>query len=595
MNLYYKNKKAVTLIETLVTVTILAVVSLALYQIFTKIIEVTAVIQDKLAITSIATEQLEIIRNIPYSSVGTVGGIPAGVITPNQVLVRDYNTYNINTVVRAIDEPFDGVYPTDTNPGDNKLIEISVTCTDCRKPVTVTYTSHVAPKNFESESSNGVLLIRVFDANGVALPDASVTIINNSLIPAVNTTQTTDNNGQLLLIDAPPATNTYQISVTKTGYSTDATTATKSGTSTATKAHASVIAEGITQVSFAIDIVGTVQITSKTTSCGAVSSMDYNLVGSKKSFTTPDLFKYNVTSATDSSGNKTLSNMEWDSYHISFLDTVYDFIGSNTMDPISLNPGETKIIDAIVAPKDGVRRVFAVKDFASGLPLANATVVLTKTGYSATKSTGVGYITQTDWSGGGSQTLYTDTTKFQSSDSNVNTTSTPGQITLTTTGGTDGVLTSSAIDIASGNLFTIGWEPTSQSAGTSVKFQLAVADTTLLSDYTFIGPDGTSATYFTTSNSSLSAMTQFQGHKYVRYKLFLHADTPATARPIVSDITVGYSSSCTPAGYVNFSSLSNGTYTATISNSGYNTQTSTFTLTTGSPVWDLITINMHVE
>jgi hypothetical protein len=70
-------------------------------------------------------------------------------------------------------------------------------------------------------------------------------------------------------------------------------------------------------------------------------------------------------------------------------------------------------------------------------------------------------------------------------------------------------------------------------AGTAVKFQIA-ASNTASGPFSFVGPDGTAATFFTTSGASLS---QFNGFRYLKYKAFL-STTNGAVTPLVSSVQV---------------------------------------------------------
>jgi uncharacterized repeat protein (TIGR01451 family) len=73
-------------------------------------------------------------------------------------------------------------------------------------------------------------------------------------------------------------------------------------------------------------------------------------------------------------------------------------------------------------------------------------------------------------------------------------------------------------------------------AGTTLRFQVA-ASNSAIGPFNFVGPDGTSATFFTTSGASLG---QFTGLRYLEYKAYL-STTDSTATPTLNDVTVCYS------------------------------------------------------
>ena len=81
---------------------------------------------------------------------------------------------------------------------------------------------------------------------------------------------------------------------------------------------------------------------------------------------------------------------------------------------------------------------------------------------------------------------------------------------------------------------TLSWTASTPS-NTSLRFQVAGSNNAN-GPFNFVGPDGTAATFFTTSGVSLS---QFNGLRYLRYKAFL-ATTDNTVTPTLSDVTVCY-------------------------------------------------------
>jgi uncharacterized repeat protein (TIGR01451 family) len=115
---------------------------------------------------------------------------------------------------------------------------------------------------------------------------------------------------------------------------------------------------------------------------------------------------------------------------------------------------------------------------------------------------------------------------------------------------------------------TLSWNAATP-ANTAVQFQIASSNS-LAGPFNFVGPDNTSATYFT-SGSSLS---QFDGMRYLKYRAVL-STTDAATTPTLNDATVCYAnlsssdlavtvtdgvSTATPGG--------SATYTITASNAG---------------------------
>lgn len=569
-----KYQKGTTLIETLVAAAVFVVFSVAIYQLYAKLSELSLRIRVKTMATQIASEQIEFIRNLQYSSVGTVNGIPSGVISQSAIVTRNGISFQVDTTIRNIDYPADGTLggtPNDLSPADNKLVSISVTCTSCASPVGVEYTSSVAPKGLETENGNGALIIKAINANGQPVSGASVTILNTDITPNVNLTDTTDASGVLTIVDAPPSTENYKITVTKSGYSTEQTYIPGgSGNPNPTKPHLTVAANALSQATFAIDQLASLTLSLQSQQCAAITGVTGNLLGTKIIGTGPDVRKTTIPfSAT--SANNSLNNIEWDTYNISLNGSTYDIAGTNPVLPLSITPGSNQQFTLTLKPATSRSLVVAAVD-AAGLPIAGATVDISGPSGNFSELTSVGSVTQTDWSGGSGQDDFTDVTRFFDSDGGIDYASST-LIKLISSFGIyvpSGELTSSTIDFGSPTTFQqLSWLPGSQPSGVGanpVRVQLATNNDN--TTWNFIGPDGTDQTFYSTDTNDIADV--HNGDRYLRYKIFLTTDD-VLKTPSVSDIGITYTSGCLPPGQVDFNGLSQGTYTVTVSKSGYTT------------------------
>src|SRR5476651_1010598 len=102
------NQRGFTLVETLVGSAVFVVVALATYQAFGVLMDAVSVSQAKLAGTTLANQEIEIIRNLPYASVGIQNGIPAGNIQRSQTIVQNNYSFTVVTTIRNVDDTFDG-------------------------------------------------------------------------------------------------------------------------------------------------------------------------------------------------------------------------------------------------------------------------------------------------------------------------------------------------------------------------------------------------------------------------------------------------------------------------------------------------------
>ena len=574
-------RKGFTLIESLVGVAVFMIIAVSVYQAYAATINAVRVSRLKITATALANEQFEIIRNLPYTDVGVVGSIPNGQVPHLQNLVRDNTEFVVETTIRNIDDPFDGTIggsPNDLSPADYKLAELEISCPACRNFTTLHFTTQVGPRNLETASTNGALFVQVFDASGQPVSGADVHIVNNQAVPAIVIDDTTNNDGLLQIVDAPPGVEAYEITVSKSGYSADQTYQTGApGNPNPTKPHATVALQQLTQISFAIDRTSTLDVASVTDTCGSLPSIEFSLDSSKLIGTNPDVLKYSAPHITDGSGTKTISGLEWDTYNLNLSDGLYDLAGAVPLLPVALNPNTNQDFKLIVSPKDVRSVLVTVKDASTQLPLSDATVRLEGAGVDATLTTGRGFIRQTDWSGGAGQDDFTDPTRYFDSDWNVEINDPAGEFHLRKIFDEyepSTYLISSTFDTGSvSNFHQMLWQPQDQPPDTgpdSVKFQVATNNNK--TTWNFLGPDGTANTYYTLANQNLNSL--HNGDRYLRYQAFLQTAS-TTWTPTISDASFTFTSACVPPGQVLFTGLNTGDYTLTVAKAGYQPFTDT--------------------
>jgi len=393
MNSKPNKQKGFNLVETIVGVGVFLIVASACYQVFSALTTSVISSKEKTAATNLANEEFEIIRNLSYTNVGVVGGIPAGKIPRTQTLVRNAYSFTVTTTIRNVDDPFDGTRGgslNDTSPADYKLVDLDVTCSNCKNFNTLGFTSLVAPRSLETLSTNGALYMQVINSGGVAVPGASLHIVNTHTAPATTIDETTDNNGWFKIVDAPTGTNVYNITATKSGYSQDQTypIGGVAGASPV-KPDSTVAAGQITQLSFAIDQLSTLNVSTVNSSCVATPSIGFSLTGSKL-IGTPSVLKYTAhTFTTDTNGNLSVPNLEWDTYSALLTSASYDLAGASILPTFSLSPNTTSSIQLIAVPHVNMALLVSVRD-ASNNPIDGATVTLTKTGFNQNKTTNSG-------------------------------------------------------------------------------------------------------------------------------------------------------------------------------------------------------------
>lgn len=571
------SKAAFTLVEVVIGSAIFAMIVVAIYTSFSNLSNLISVSRDKVVATNLLNEQFEIIRNMPFADIGILHGIPSGLLSATSTLVRDNRTFDVVRTVRNIDDPFDGTIggsPNDLSPADYKMVQITITCDLCKNFKTTEMSSYFSPKNLETASTNGALFIKVFDANGNPVPQASVSIVNSTA--GININETTDNNGNVQIVDAPPGQNAYRIIVTKSGYTTDRTYAATVSNPHPLKPDATVLLQQVTSVSFVIDKVSTINVRSRDLQCSPVPNAQFTIAGSKLIGTNPNVLKWSGSFTTDALGEKVLNNIEWDQFTFT-PNSSLSLIGLNPSSPFSVLPNSVQNVDMIFEEGIPNSLLVSVYDSVNHLPLSEVALTLTQGSFTANQITGRGYMDQTDWSGGAGQINFDVPDMYSSQDGNIETNSPDGQLTLIKVLGkyvASGNLTSSIFDTGtSSNFSAIVWTPTDQPPQTganSVKFQLATAkELTATTTWVYLGPDGTASTYYTASNNNISSF--HNGDRYFRYRVFLSTSSQ-NKTPTVGSVAVTYTSGCVPPGQAHFEGLSHGNHKLLLEKAGYQTQ-----------------------
>lgn len=571
-----RKRRGVSLVEVIVGTGVFVMVAASLLAAIRGTYEAVRLSRTMTVASALATEQFEIARNMPYADVGVVGGLPAGKIPYVQQLTRAGTRFTVTTTVRNFDDPFDGRIggsPNDTSPADYKLVEVEIACATCKGFAPTAFTTHVAPAGLEGSSTNGALFVQVIDGNGQPVAGADVTVQNASTTPSILVQDVTNNDGMLQLVDVPPSANGYRVTVTKAGYSTERTYGASAGLPHPVKPHGTVAAQQVTQMTFLIDRVSTVNFASVTGACAPAGGIDLSLRGAKLIGTAPDARKYEAVHATDGGGLLSLPALEWDSYVLDLVDAAFDLAGTVPLLSLNLAPNTVQNFQLIVAPKQPRSLLVTVKDAVTQLPLTDADVRLQFGGFDGTLRTNQGFLRQTDWSGGAGQVEFLDAAKYFLGDGFLETSLPAGELRLKSPGGSHvpaGQLESSTFDTGSASHFhQLVWLPSDQPPGAGadpLRFQVATSATAVPETWNFVGPDGTPATFYSATNTNIGG--SHDGDRYLRYKVLMTSSATDTT-PLVSDVSVTFTSSCTPPGQVLFTGLGTGAGTLTVTRDGY--------------------------
>ncbi len=173
---------------------------------------------------SIANDQIEYIRSLSYDAVGTVSGIPPGLIPQVSTTSLNQKTFTRRTLIEYIDDPADGVGASDSNgiTTDYKRAKVEVSWLHKGATSTVVLVTNIIPRSLETSVGGGTVRVLVTDANIQPVSGASVRLLNTTGTTTVDVTRLTDSNGEALFGGAPAGAG-YQVFVSRTGYSSDQT------------------------------------------------------------------------------------------------------------------------------------------------------------------------------------------------------------------------------------------------------------------------------------------------------------------------------------------------------------------------------------
>lgn len=390
-----KPAKAFSLLEVIFTVAILLIGSIAVLNLFNLIIKMNWENKARVGATQLANKKIEIARNLPYDDVGTVGGVVAGTIPENETVILNGIEYNVYTNVVYVDDPFDGTWesdPVDTLTNDYKRVLIRVSWDSRFSNSPVEFYTDIAPNGVESNLGGGTIVLNVFDANGLPVAEANIYIYNPEVNPIVDMNTFTNDQGQLVLPGALEATESYEITITKSGYSTDRTYAATIDLPSPDKPHLTVFEGKTTSASFSIDKTADMTITVKDINDVPLGNINLHIWGNKRIGLNGEgepVYKFDINQESDASGIISLNSIEWDNYQIDIAtSTGYDINEIDPPLPIELLPMDNKQVTVKLEPTADNSLLAIVKD-ENDQPIEGATVHVSNVlGYDKTLVTG---------------------------------------------------------------------------------------------------------------------------------------------------------------------------------------------------------------
>jgi prepilin-type N-terminal cleavage/methylation domain-containing protein len=314
-----------TLVELTVTIVILSIVVTSFFALFVSLVNSTIVAKRQAEALTIATNQVEYLKSLPYDNLAVAGGsIPAQNPLPKTAThVVDGVTYTTTTSIGYVDDAYDGCgsYPNqtlkelycrnypppsgtptvDTNPADYKIIHVVVT--DNTSEQLAALDTQISARVSETASTTGALFVTVIGPGGATVSGATVNVVDNTLSPVVNVSDDTDSNGVAIFYDLTPDSGSdYVISASKAGYST-LTTISASGSLQPTYPNQKILSQQSSFVTLPIYPMGTNSLIVETTDTNGnpLPAAKVAIKGGYKKYTlsTDTSYYYDNTTPTD--------------------------------------------------------------------------------------------------------------------------------------------------------------------------------------------------------------------------------------------------------------------------------------------------------
>ncbi len=244
-----KNESGYTIVELVIALFVIAIVALSTLQLFTALVNSALVAKKKSVALSLATNQMEYLKSLPYNNLAVAGGsIVANNPLPASVDINNSGfNYKVETAINYSDDAFDGCgsypntqlkqqycrnYPppsnmasvTDSNAADYKVVNVRVKSQS--GDVLADIDTQIAARVAETASNTGAMFVKVIDSNGNPIIGATAHVVNSTTTPSVDVSDTTDSNGMAIFYGLPPDTGAdYRVDASLSGYSSLSTIA----------------------------------------------------------------------------------------------------------------------------------------------------------------------------------------------------------------------------------------------------------------------------------------------------------------------------------------------------------------------------------
>ncbi len=409
-----------TMIEAALVLFLFSVIALTFYQLFALGSKRILDVRRKLGATALASERMEMIRSLPYASIGTkqsdgaggwTYGIPPGDIIETETVSESGATFTVHTTAQYVDDSFDGTASggtSDAIPTDYKRVRLEISWDGAEGDQRVVTWGTFSPDGVEQPSNTGVLSVNVLDVLGNGVQGAVVHIVNTA--NDVDLSAETDAFGNQSWPGALPGSG-YSISVSKDGYYGVQTYPPYPDSAfNPLDIPLSVVVGSVNQKTFVLDHLSAFTVKSEDTFGGSIPNVSFSLAGGHQVGTVPapspevPIYGFSVSASTGLGGEKEYSDQSYGRYVFSNIGSVagYRFLhvdpGASDLErAFDLQPGESRTEKLIFANTSVVSLLVSVtrQEDVGGTPVdkpvsgASVHLVNASAGYDATVTTGI--------------------------------------------------------------------------------------------------------------------------------------------------------------------------------------------------------------
>ncbi|MBP7858052.1 prepilin-type N-terminal cleavage/methylation domain-containing protein, partial [Candidatus Saccharibacteria bacterium] len=172
-----------TLVELSISLFVMSLVIVAFFGLFISLVRSTVIAKRRAVANTLATNQMEYLKSLPYDSLAVVGGsiLAPSLLPASKVETTSGVKYTIKTSINYADDAYDGCgsypnlatkqkycrnYPapsgapaTDTNPADYKTV--SVVVTDNSNTRLASVDTQISARVAETASNTGAIFVTV--------------------------------------------------------------------------------------------------------------------------------------------------------------------------------------------------------------------------------------------------------------------------------------------------------------------------------------------------------------------------------------------------------------------------------------------------